>query len=245
MKDLVRVSEPPEHLRSAYDFQVDLPWAKRREAFAAKQVVSLAEAAAAFGPRELAEHLAGPDGQNRYEVKAERKAFETGNCFIEYCRVKRLGRLDSLEDLGDGSYRYAAARREKEGGRWNFVLGEDGNPLIDEHHIADGHERFKVERDERGNLQLIEWSGIRASTAEFWNIVLGRSVLTVPREDLLAAMREKWRREPSAHKAFSGDNGATRGVVMRVAEVALCASGDLLPGDWDDVEFAEPDELAA
>lgn len=239
MAPAITVKEPPKHLRSNYDFQLDLPWAKKREMFAAKQIVLSAEEAIARGDKELALHLAGSEGDNRFEVKAERKAFETGNCFIEYARVKRLGRSDTLTPDGDGAYLFRYAVRQKdESGRFYYPTDEQGQLMFEEYLIKEGDERFKVETDNKGNLVLIEWSGIRASTAEFFNIVLGRAMLTVPRKELLEAMREKWRRDPSAHKVFSGDNGATRGVVMRVEEVALCANGDLLEEDISGIKFA-------
>lgn len=232
----VTAHEPPAHRRSEYDFKVDLPWAKKRERFAAGQTVMLAEQAIEAYPL-LASHLAGDDGQATYEVKAERKAFETGNFFVEYARAKRLNSDESLVQVGDG--RWKATLRAMEytpGGKRKPVRDSEGQMVYEEHLISDGDTRFKVEVS-NGQPQLIEATGISVSTADFWCIVLGRAVITVPREALQRKMREVYKASPSRNKTFSGDNEATRGVLLTLAELCTCSDEDLLDSDWEPVEL--------
>jgi hypothetical protein len=231
----ISAHEPPAHLRSEYDFKVDLPWAKKRERFAAGQTVMLAEQAIEAYPL-LAHHLAGDDGNATYEVKAERQAFKTGNFFVEYARQKNLQADESLEMIEQGVWRATLRKMVfNESGKRIAARDDNGMLIHEQHEIREGSGRFQVEHT---NLQprLIEATGISVSTADFWCVVLGRTVVTVPREALHQKMREAFK-NTSRRKNFSGDNEATRGVLITLAELCTCSTDDLMDADWQPVEL--------
>lgn len=230
----ISAHEPPAHRRSEYDFRLDLPWARKRERYAAGQSVMLAEQAIEAYP-QLAGHLAGDDGQATYEVKADRQAFRTGNFFVEYARQRYMAFDESLAQVGPASWKATLRVMElDDNGKRRPRRDEQGQMMHEEVLIKPGDKRFRVEQ--LNGPTLIEATGISVSTADFWAIVLGRTVVIVPREALHAKMRELYR-NPSRRRDFSGDNEATRGVLLTLNELCTCSDEDLLDSDWQPVEL--------